>query len=290
MEFKNLAEVTKLEEVPEGASVLAATAEGEVVRVPGEGLGGGGADWNAAEGEPGYIANKPFGQVNGIMVHETSVSAADQYDYTVISKINGPFIDGGVYTVTLNGVVYECTAWNDGYGAVYIGNGNIFGIEKGDDSPFVCDSYPNGEIGFNANSAGEYTVSISGPYVKQIEPSSVNLNSVSPSLSAYYYFGAYSMDSSKTYYAQNGTEVTFYKCSWMIQPETVLIGTGVNGIVYINAPIGSNNDACAVVCHVIRPSSNADERMRHEYHIYGTSSSAMHALAEELGYSTVKPS
>lgn len=41
MEFKNLAEVTKLEEVPEGASVLAATAEGEVVRVPGDGLGGG---------------------------------------------------------------------------------------------------------------------------------------------------------------------------------------------------------------------------------------------------------
>lgn len=42
MEFKNLAEVTQLDEVPEGASVLAATAEGEVVRVPGDGLGGGG--------------------------------------------------------------------------------------------------------------------------------------------------------------------------------------------------------------------------------------------------------
>lgn len=42
MEFKNLAEVTQLEEVPEGASVLAATAEGDVVRVPGDGLGGGG--------------------------------------------------------------------------------------------------------------------------------------------------------------------------------------------------------------------------------------------------------
>lgn len=33
MEFKNLAEVTQLEEVPEGASVLAATAEGDIVRV-----------------------------------------------------------------------------------------------------------------------------------------------------------------------------------------------------------------------------------------------------------------
>ena len=43
MEFKNLAEVELLGEVPEGASVLAATADGDVVRVPGEGLGGGGA-------------------------------------------------------------------------------------------------------------------------------------------------------------------------------------------------------------------------------------------------------
>ena len=43
MEFKNLAEVELLGEVPEGASVLAATADGDVVRVPGEGLGGGGS-------------------------------------------------------------------------------------------------------------------------------------------------------------------------------------------------------------------------------------------------------
>ena len=42
MEFKNLAEVELLGEVPEGASVLAATADGDVVRVPGDGLGGGG--------------------------------------------------------------------------------------------------------------------------------------------------------------------------------------------------------------------------------------------------------
>lgn len=41
MEFKNLAEVELLGEVPEGASVLAATADGNVVRVPGDGLGGG---------------------------------------------------------------------------------------------------------------------------------------------------------------------------------------------------------------------------------------------------------
>lgn len=41
MEFKNLADVTLLEEIPEGASVLA-SVDGDVVRVPGTGLGGGG--------------------------------------------------------------------------------------------------------------------------------------------------------------------------------------------------------------------------------------------------------
>ena len=40
MEFMNLADVTKLDEVPEGASVLAATSDGDIVRIPGEGLGG----------------------------------------------------------------------------------------------------------------------------------------------------------------------------------------------------------------------------------------------------------
>lgn len=62
MEFKNLAEVTKLDEAPEGASVLAATAEGEVVRVPGDGLGGGGKfaefvyilDFNPVIGAPAF--------------------------------------------------------------------------------------------------------------------------------------------------------------------------------------------------------------------------------------------
>lgn len=42
MEFKNLADVTLLEEIPEGASVLA-SVDGDIVRVPGEGLGGGNA-------------------------------------------------------------------------------------------------------------------------------------------------------------------------------------------------------------------------------------------------------
>lgn len=66
MEFKKLSEVTQLEEVPEGASVLATTAEGEVVRVPGDGLGGGGGalivTFSSADGQS-YTADKTFAEV-----------------------------------------------------------------------------------------------------------------------------------------------------------------------------------------------------------------------------------
>lgn len=76
MEFKNLAEVTKLEEVPEGASVLAATAEGEVVRVPGSGLGGGGnagggvftVTFSSADGET-FTADKTLSEIEAAYVN-----------------------------------------------------------------------------------------------------------------------------------------------------------------------------------------------------------------------------
>ena len=63
MDFKNLAEVTQLTEVPEGASVLAATAEGEVVRVPGDGLGGGGGVIFSIDAEGNGTCNTPFDDV-----------------------------------------------------------------------------------------------------------------------------------------------------------------------------------------------------------------------------------
>lgn len=78
MEFKNLAEVTKLEEVPEGASVLAATAEGEVVRVPGDGLGGSGGGvftvtFSSEDGET-YTADKTLSEIEEAYIGGKCVS------------------------------------------------------------------------------------------------------------------------------------------------------------------------------------------------------------------------
>ena len=76
MEFMNLADVTKLDEVPEGASVLAATSEGDIVRVPGDGLGGSG------DGVKLFITTNFFDHANnGVQV----VDASDEKTYSCAS-------------------------------------------------------------------------------------------------------------------------------------------------------------------------------------------------------------
>lgn len=69
---------------------------------------------------------------------------------------------GKTYFIILDGVSYECVAWySDDECAVIIGNGAIFGGEGGNDEPFSCDSYSDGEIYLNTEKAGTYTISIS---------------------------------------------------------------------------------------------------------------------------------
>lgn len=66
------------------------------------------------------------------------------------------FVAGQVYLVNWNGAEYECTAWADDSGYVYLGNGNIYGgAGKGEDVPFCF------ETGYvNVAEAGTYTFSV----------------------------------------------------------------------------------------------------------------------------------
>ena len=70
---------------------------------------------------------------------------------------------GQTYFVILDGVSYECVAWqsDEDPDAVIIGNGAIYGGEGGNGEPFSCNSYSNGKIHLNTEKAGTYTISIS---------------------------------------------------------------------------------------------------------------------------------
>lgn len=96
MEFKNLAEVTQLEEVPEGASVLAATAEGEVVRVPGDGLGGGGGAFFTVtfmtEDDATWTADK-----TGAQIKEAADGGAFVHGVTKVQGMTAPCIYCGLH-------------------------------------------------------------------------------------------------------------------------------------------------------------------------------------------------
>lgn len=85
---------------------------------------------------------------------------------------NLTFVEGQTYIVTLNGERYECVAWCDNDGAIIIGNGDIYGGEgMGDDVPFSCDSYDDGECYLNITWSGEYTITIATieEHIKKID-------------------------------------------------------------------------------------------------------------------------
>ena len=123
---------------------------------------GGGADWNAKEGEAGYVKNRTHWVEEGLVtLLDTTVEVGEELYAQVDSCV---FAIGKTYTVTLGGAVYECKAWgaanNWGYGA-YIGNGAICGHEGfGEDVPFAFDSYRDMTCYFNASEQGAYSLKV----------------------------------------------------------------------------------------------------------------------------------
>lgn len=66
---------------------------------------GGVANWDAAEGEPGYMPNKPFGNEREIIFPEFELPVVDGTFPFPAKKVPVP---GNVYTVVWNGVEYNC--------------------------------------------------------------------------------------------------------------------------------------------------------------------------------------
>ena len=96
------------------------------------GSGGGGAqpDWNAAEGEPGHILNRPFGESTEVLFDQWVELVDADGDVGVYT---GPFPElleaANTYNITYNGNVYKCVpldALSAGY-PTFIGNTSVMG-------------------------------------------------------------------------------------------------------------------------------------------------------------------
>ena len=96
------------------------------------------------------------------IIAETTVTISEDDSDADLPKTTQLTV-GQTYFVILDGVSYECVAWqsNEYPDTVIIGNGAIFGGEGGNGEPFSCDSYSNGIIYLNTEKAGTYTISIS---------------------------------------------------------------------------------------------------------------------------------
>lgn len=157
--------------VPETAS---SNDLGMLIRsIPTGGGGGAPSDWNAAEGEPGHVLNRPFYSevAVGTVLAETSPAFSEEQSAFILTD---PITvtTGGEYTVKWNGTEYTCVCGDvdvDGVICQYLGNASPMG---GDDTgePFfmlVLRSELASEMGCTAqilplDGSTELTISITG--------------------------------------------------------------------------------------------------------------------------------
>lgn len=136
------------------------------------GGGGGGAqpDWNAAEGEPGHILNRPFYESTEVLFDQR-VEIVD-VEHVIEGAL--PISDGDMVKVTWNGVEYECTAGIGARGDVFFGNTAFMGGED-NGVPFVMATGTYNGEGVLAILAPGFigqtvSVKVEGPVVKTIDP------------------------------------------------------------------------------------------------------------------------
>jgi hypothetical protein len=105
---------------------------------------GGGADWNAKEGEPGHVLNRTHWTQQGVVeiLPETTVTISE--DGQASLQLNTPAIIGETYTINWNGTAYTCVAQDLSEleaGTIGIGDfTNFGGSGNGEPFTFVCAS------------------------------------------------------------------------------------------------------------------------------------------------------
>ena len=103
-----------------------------------------------------YNAKTPILEANGLIIDSDG-------GFVQIGTLDSMLTIGETYYVTLNDITYECVAreYNDDGNNAIIGNGTIYGDgNEGNGEPFSCDSYTDGNIYLNAETAGTYNIKI----------------------------------------------------------------------------------------------------------------------------------
>ena len=162
-EFKKLSEVEALTEVPDGAKVLA-EANGQIVRVPGSGLGGVQPDWNQNdETQPDYVKNRTHWATVSVetLVPKTTVQGVGETaPYRCDHEI--AFFDiqpNGAYTVIWDDIAYNVVAGEDGTGE-FMGNMGIVGGPDTSEPFFIGET--GTEIVCYTNASGTHSIEIIG--------------------------------------------------------------------------------------------------------------------------------
>ena len=160
--FKKLSEVAAMNEVPEGAKVLA-EANGKIVRVPGSGLGGVQPDWSQNdETKPDYVKNRTHWATESVetLVPKTTVyGKGETAPYRCTPEL--AFFDiqpNHVYTVIWDDIAYNVVAGNNE--GEFMGNMGIIG------GPDTSEPFFIGETGTKivcyTNASGTHSIEIIG--------------------------------------------------------------------------------------------------------------------------------
>lgn len=165
--------ITQQEQIIAGKDLQPITRMEKFLKEYGGSGGSGGAqpDWNAAEGEPGHILNRPFGESTEVLFDqrvEIEAGEGNVFQYAL------PISAGDSVKVTWNGAEYECTAGTGSNNLVFFGNPAIMGGEDNGIPFIMATGTYNGEgmLGITAPDFVGQTVSVKveGKTVKTIDP------------------------------------------------------------------------------------------------------------------------
>lgn len=124
---------------------------------------GGGADWNATDGEPGYVKNRThWAETATLLDNATVVGSYAEFDPI------GLFNEGQTYRVVFDGVPYDCIGINPGE-ATYLGNGTLDAYNLGNNEPFLILGTSR-HLEIITSDENPHTISIVGEVVHKIDP------------------------------------------------------------------------------------------------------------------------